>query len=82
MIDLARCATPWQRQRDWIDTLAQAIRIAVDEKHLATDIDTRQLAYELYGIFLAYHLYQRLLEDKAAAERARAAFERLLDSSR
>ena len=69
-------------QRDWVDTLAHAVRIAVDEKHLAPGTDTRQLAYELYGIFLAYHLYQRLLEDEAAVERARAAFERLLDSSR
>lgn len=69
-------------QRDWIDTLATAARIAVEEGHLARDLDVRQLAYDVYGLFLAYHLYHRLLLDPEAARRARAGFERLLDASR
>ena len=69
-------------QRDWVDTLRHAFDIAVQEGHLATGSDTRQLAFELYGMFLAYHLYQRLLDDVAASDRARAAFERLLAESR
>lgn len=69
-------------QRDWVDTLRHALDIAIEEGHLAARTDTRQLAFELYGIFLAYHLYQRLLDDEAAADRARAGFDRLLAESR
>lgn len=69
-------------QRDWIDTLATAGRIAVEEGHFRTDLDTRQLAYDIYGIFLAFHFYHRLLRDPEAAGRATDAFERLLEACR
>jgi hypothetical protein len=36
----------------------------------------------MYGIFLAFHLFHRLLEDADAKRRARGAFERLLEASR
>jgi AcrR family transcriptional regulator len=67
-------------QRDWVDTLGGAARIAVSEGHFRDDVEATQFAYEMYGIFLAYHLFQRLLEDRDARSRAWAAFERLLDS--
>jgi AcrR family transcriptional regulator len=69
-------------QRDWVDTLGTAARIAVEEGHFRADLDTEQLAYELYGAFLAYHLYRRLLGDTGASDRVRAAFQRLLASAK
>jgi AcrR family transcriptional regulator len=69
-------------QRDWVDTLATAARVAVAEGHLRADVDPTQLAYEMYGIFLAYHLYQRLLDAEDAGLRAQTAFERLLTDCR
>jgi len=69
-------------QRDWIETLATAIRIAVDEGHFARTVDTHQLAFEIYGQFLAFHLYHRLLHDEDALARARAGLERLLAAVR
>jgi len=69
-------------QEEWVDALARAAEIAVEEGHFRDDLDPRQFAYEMYGIFLAYHLYHRLLDAKDAADRARAAFDRLVATSR
>ncbi|MCA9607069.1 MAG: TetR/AcrR family transcriptional regulator [Myxococcales bacterium] len=68
-------------QRDWIQTLQTAARIAIDEGHFRADLDVEQWAYELWGLALGYHWYSRLLRDPKALERAQAAFERLLASS-
>jgi AcrR family transcriptional regulator len=69
-------------QRDWLDALATAARIAVVEGHFRDDLDPAQFAYELYSLILAYHQYQRLLADPEADRRCRVAFERLLERSR
>lgn len=69
-------------QRDWLDTLATAARIAVQEGHFRSALDVRQFAYDLYAVILAYHHFSRLLRDPAAEERARRSFEDLLAASR
>jgi AcrR family transcriptional regulator len=65
-------------QQDWIDTLITAIRIAIDEGHFRSDLDAAQLAFEVYGAFMAFHLYHRLLRDPKAHQRATEGLERLL----
>lgn len=70
-----------QSQRDWLDTLATAARIAVDEGHFRADLDVEQFAYDFYSIALAYHHFHRLLEDPATVERCRSAFESLTERS-
>jgi len=69
-------------QRDWLQALATAARIAVEEGHFRADLDTAQFAYDLYAIALAYHHFSRLIRDPEAAERARRSFESLLAASR
>ena len=69
-------------QRDWIATLTKAIRIAMDEGHFHPDIDADQLAYEIYGVFMAFHLYHRLLHDPEAHRRATDALDYLLRSAK
>lgn len=69
-------------QRDWLATLAQAARIAIDEKHFRKDLDVEQLAHELFSIAYGYHFVRRLLDPAEAERRARAAFERLLCDAR
>lgn len=64
--------------RDWMDALATAAKIAVDEGHLRADTDPKQLAFELYGVMLAYHTVGRLLGDPKGAARARRAIDALL----
>ena len=69
-------------QRDWFDTLINAARTAVSEGHFRADVDAEQFAYELYGVMLMYHHSARLLGDPKAEERAKAAFNALLESRR
>ena len=69
-------------QRDWLAGLAQAARIAVDERHFRADLDVDQFAYDLYSILLAFHHFTRLMRDPQGEARTRRAFEDLLSLSR
>ena len=69
-------------QRDWVDTLGTAARIGVEEGHFRADLDTEQMAYEMNALFLAFHLYRRLLDHPRARDLLRASFERLMESAR
>jgi AcrR family transcriptional regulator len=69
-------------QRDWLDYLAGAVRIAKDEGHFRAEVEPEQFAFETYGIALMTHLAVRLLRDDEAVRRARKAFGRLVESAR
>lgn len=69
-------------QRDWLQALGTAARIAVDEGHFRADLDTAQFGYDMYAIALAYHHFNRLLRDPEAGIRARSSFEALIAASR
>ena len=69
-------------QNEWINTLTTAVRIAADEGHFRVDVDAHQVAYDIYAVFLAFHLYHRLLRDDQAIERARAGFENIITSAK
>jgi len=71
-----------QSQKDWLDTLAGAARIAVEEGHFRSDLDVSQLAFELYSTVQGYHVLRRLVRDPRALARTRAAFDRLLLNAR
>jgi AcrR family transcriptional regulator len=69
-------------QKDWLEFLANAFRIGMDEGHFRPDADPDQFAQDLYGIMLAHHHASRLLRDPRASERAHRAFESLLTAAR
>ncbi|HEX9400091.1 MAG TPA: TetR/AcrR family transcriptional regulator [Anaeromyxobacter sp.] len=69
-------------QREWVGTLAAAVRGAVAQGHFRRDVDAEQVAFELYGIMLSTHHASRLLGDPRASTRACRALERLLASCR
>jgi hypothetical protein len=71
-----------QAQRDWIDTVATAARIAIAEGHFREDVDPRQFAFHFESLMLGYHHFLRLLNDADTAEMSRRAFESLLAASR
>lgn len=66
-----------ETQREWLQTLARAVRLAKNEGHFAASVDPEQFAFEVYGVMMAFHLYSRLLGDPDAGSRARAAFDAL-----
>ncbi len=69
-------------QRDWLETLATAIRIAVDEGHFRADLDPAQLAHEFLTLAYGTHLIARLLRDSAMEARLQTSFEVLLARAR
>ena len=66
------------QQKDWLDTLATLVRVAIEEGHFHKRVEPAQFAFELYAIDFAYHHSLRLLRDPNAVRRAQAAFEALL----
>jgi AcrR family transcriptional regulator len=71
-----------QNLRDWLDTLAGAARIAVQEGHFRADLDCSQFAHDCQGIGLAFVHSSRLMHDPQARERAQTAFEALVRAAR
>lgn len=71
-----------QSLRDWMDTMAGAARIAVQEGHFRADLDCEQFAHDCQGIGLAFVHASRLMRDPRALERAQRAFEALLGHCR
>jgi AcrR family transcriptional regulator len=71
-----------QNLKDWLDTLAGAARIAVQEGHFRADLDCEQFAHDCQGIGLAFVHASRLMRDPRARERAQTAFETLLRAGR
>jgi hypothetical protein len=69
-------------QKDWIEIIATAARIAIEEGHFKKDLDVQQLAHEVYCLGFGHHFVQRLLRDPKAELRTRHAFKRLLRDAR
>lgn len=69
-------------QRDWMETIAHVFATGVAEGHFRQDADPEQFATDLNGVMLAFHSSSRLLRDPKARDRARYAFDRLLDAAR
>ena len=67
----------WQRQ--WKEMLARAAAIAIEEKQFRKSVDTKQFAFQMFGIIFAYYHAKRLLDDPTAEAQARAAFESLVE---
>jgi hypothetical protein len=61
--------------------LKRQIRIAVDAGELAGSIDPDQLVFELMGIYTSLNLSTQLFHDADAADRTRAAMDRLLTAA-
>ena len=70
----------WQRQ--WLDALAKAARIAVNEGHFRTGLDAELFAFQQYGLVMAYYHARRLFQDPQAEDRVRRAFDALVLAAR
>ena len=68
-------------ERDWLDSITTIAGTAVSEGEFRSDVDVEQFAYELHGIMLSHHHASRLLRDERAPERARRAYESLVEAA-
>jgi AcrR family transcriptional regulator len=64
----------------WRASLRRTVVQAIDAGHLRPDIDPDQVVFELDGLFIALMRDARFLRDPKAAERAFAAYERIIRS--
>jgi hypothetical protein len=71
-----------RRMGDWQKTIARVVHSAVEEKYFRENLDTRQFAYEMMGIAMAFEHTNKLLKDPNAERRAHEAFEELLARGR
>jgi AcrR family transcriptional regulator len=69
-------------QRQAMDALAKAARLAVEAAQFRADLDCTQFAFDFFAILLGCSHWKRLLRDPQAEARARSAFDRLLASAR
>ncbi|QSB05226.1 TetR/AcrR family transcriptional regulator [Natronoglycomyces albus] len=67
-------------QKDMLDTLKQIVATGVSEGELRGDVDTVQIAQEVFGIMLSYNWMHRILAEPDADKRAWVAFDRLVES--
>ena len=65
--------------RAWHDALERSIRIAIDDGQLKADTDAQQMLFEMHGLILALHHDARLMRTPDAPQRARTAFDRVVN---
>ena len=69
-------------QSYWIDFIAQAASIAMEEGHFSADLDTQLFAFEFHAILQSHHFSSHLLNDPQAKSRAITMIENLIAHSR
>ncbi len=65
-----------------IGVFEHVIGEAVERKQLATDVDAKALAWQVFGLYSAHHTMQRLMRDKEADAVARQGFKTLIEAAR
>src|SRR5215204_5830379 len=68
-------------ERDWLELIATVASTAVSEGQFRDDLDVDQLAYEFHAITLSHQHASRLMRDPQAFDRARRAFDSLVERS-
>jgi AcrR family transcriptional regulator len=64
--------------RAWQAALQRAISLSVEAGHLQPDTDALQMLFEIHGLILALHHDARFLRLPGAVDRARRAFDRIV----
>jgi hypothetical protein len=69
------------QQRELLQAVARAARLSIEAGHFRRDLDVDQFAFELIGMYLAFHQAHRLLRDPRSEQRARRSFKRLIEDA-
>ena len=64
--------------RAWQAALQRAIGLSIEAGHLQPDTDALQMLFEIHGLILALHHDARFLRLPGAVDRARRAFDRIV----
>ena len=71
-----------ERQKALDRELAKAVQMAIDTGELKPDTDPRQVSFDTLGIILAFNRVELLFGPAEAQQRARTAFDRLIEQHR
>jgi AcrR family transcriptional regulator len=71
-----------ERQKSLDRELAKAVQMAIDTGELKADTDPRQVSFDTLGIILAFNRVELLFGTVEATQRARNAFDRLIQQHR
>jgi len=66
----------------WVESLEKSIIMARDEGHIRSDVDVKQLAFELNSLFFGANFAYELRTDRGALARAMRAIEDRLEAVR
>lgn len=66
----------------WQGALVRGVQQSIETGDLKPGTDAQQLVYEMYGLILAVHHDARFLRTPGTVERAKAGFERLIETYR
>lgn len=69
-------------ERQWRDHLCELVMEAKFLMHLSEQTDVEQFVWEVCGIYLGHHVTSRFLRDAMADERAKTAFDALVERHR
>lgn len=70
-----------EAERNWRHMLLETVREGVTRADFNDDLDVNQFVWEMSGIYLAHHVSHRFLKDPKATQRAKKAFELLIEHS-
>lgn len=65
--------------QSWFNAVERAIVLAIEAGHLRADTDPAQVGFEIHALILALHYEARLLRNPKAVDRARLAFDHILN---
>ena len=68
-------------QSTMIGTFERAVAIAQEENQLNPEVNTEQIAYEIYSNMIGFHIYNRLLKNKASQDMFENNFQAILERS-
>lgn len=64
--------------KTWLAAMDRAVVQARQAGHLASDVDERQMAFEIHGLILALHYEARFLKTPGSVARAHTGFDNIL----
>jgi AcrR family transcriptional regulator len=70
-----------EKQQAWLDCIARIATRAIEAKEFRANLDVEQFAFEFNNIGLGFNFAHRLLDDARARQRAKSAFESLVESA-
>ena len=67
-----------QSMKTWLAAVRRSVALAVEQGHFSADAEPKQVVFEIHGLILSLHHDARFLRSAGAVQRARTAFERVV----